>query len=398
MRIAVTNASGFIGREIIPHLKKSGVTLLLAGSDKGELKQLYPELSVTDYDKLVTKAAGFDALIYLTVMNNDQNGSYEAFHAANVEFLDNIVEIAKKARINTFISTVNLYVNDKGTDSAYARSKYNAEKLLAKVEGISVVNLRLPAVHGTTYKGKLALLLRLPKFLRPLAFKFLASLKSTVHAKYVARAILQAALDQQKGDLLVTDGQSGNWVYKIAKKALDLSFVFFVIVVLWWVLVLAWLAVKFTSQGPGIFAQQRVGKNGKLFTCYKFRTMSLGTRQAGTHEITADSVTKIGGFLRKTKIDELPQIWNILKNELSLIGPRPCLPNQVELIAERTKRGVFNEIGGITGWAQIKNVDMSDPVKLAKLDEEYLLLRTIILDIKIIIATATGHGQGDKVL
>jgi lipopolysaccharide/colanic/teichoic acid biosynthesis glycosyltransferase len=166
---------------------------------------------------------------------------------------------------------------------------------------------------------------------------------------------------------------------------------------LWWALVAAWLAVKFSSTGPGIFAQDRIGKGGNLFTCYKFRTMVTGTKQAGTHEVTVDSVTRVGSFLRKTKLDELPQVWNILMNELSLVGPRPCLPVQKELIAARNQYGVLDDKGGITGWAQIQGVDMSDAERLALLDAEYLNLRCISLDLKIILATATGSGQGDKI-
>jgi len=113
--------------------------------------------------------------------------------------------------------------------------------------------------------------------------------------------------------------------------------------------------------------------------------------------VTVESVTTVGQFLRKTKIDELPQVWNILKNELSLVGPRPCLPMQRELVSARSDLGVLDEIGGITGWAQIQNVDMSDPDRLAKLDAEYLALRTIPFDLKIILATAIGRGRGDKV-
>jgi lipopolysaccharide/colanic/teichoic acid biosynthesis glycosyltransferase len=125
--------------------------------------------------------------------------------------------------------------------------------------------------------------------------------------------------------------------------------------------------------------------------------MGLGTQEASTHEVTADSVTAVGQFLRKTKIDELPQVWNILKNELNLVGPRPCLPVQWELVSARSELGVLGEIGGITGWALIQNVDMSNPNRLAKLDAEYLALRTIPLDLKIILAAAIGRGQGDKV-
>ena len=106
---------------------------------------------------------------------------------------------------------------------------------------------------------------------------------------------------------------------------------------------------------------------------------------------------KFARFIRSTKIDELPQIWNILKNEMSLVGPRPCLPAQQDLVMARSRLGVLDDVGGITGWSQIQNVDMSDPQKLAKLDANYLALRTIPLDLKIIFLTAFGLGQGDKV-
>ncbi|OWU74235.1 lipid carrier : UDP-N-acetylgalactosaminyltransferase [Loktanella sp. 22II-4b] len=181
------------------------------------------------------------------------------------------------------------------------------------------------------------------------------------------------------------------------RRLIDISFALFVILFLWWVLLAAWVAVRLSSPGPAIFAQERVGRQGVPFTCYKFRTMHMGTRQAGTHELTAASITRTGAFLRKTKIDELPQIWNLLRNQLSLVGPRPGLPVQTKLTEERMKRGVFEIPPGITGWAQIQNIDMSDPERLARTDAQYVALRSVLLDLKIILATARGKGQGDKV-
>ena len=124
--------------------------------------------------------------------------------------------------------------------------------------------------------------------------------------------------------------------------------------------------------------------------------MKLGTKNTGTHDVAASSITSIGGFLRRTKIDELPQVYNILRNELSLIGPRPCLENQLELIHAREAQGVFDIKPGITGYAQIHDVDMSDPKKLANYDAHYVACRGLLMDFKIMLKTALGKGQGDK--
>ena len=171
------------------------------------------------------------------------------------------------------------------------------------------------------------------------------------------------------------------------KRFLDISFALFVIIVLWWVLVIAWIAVKITTPGPGIFSHKRVGKNKIPFTIYKFRTMYEGTKQAGTHEVTADNVTKVGRFLRKTKIDELPQVWNILKNEISLIGARPCLPTQHTLIDARTELSVFDEIGGITGWAQVNGRNTISWDQKFEMDVWYVDNQSFFLDIKILWLT-----------
>ena len=397
MKIIVTGASGFIGREIVSFLKKANAELLLVGRDTDRLKSLFPGDRVTSYEDLEMEARGYDSLVHLAVMNNDKSKQISEFRAVNVTLLETVLNSARAVGVKTFINTTTLHASPTGPTSSYAQTKREAEDVLSRTDGIAVVNLRLPAVYGPTFAGKLAVLSKLPAFLQPIAFQCLASLKPTVNVKLVATAILNSARGEISTETIVSDRQSGNLVYHAIKRIMDIAFALFVIVILWWVLLGAWLAVKLTSPGPGIFTQQRVGKGGLPFTCYKFRTMSLGTKEAGTHEVTADSVTPVGRFLRKTKIDELPQVWNILRNELSLIGPRPCLPVQRELVMARSDLGVLDEIGGITGWAQIQNVDMSDPDRLAKLDAEYLALRTIPLDLKIILATAIGRGQGDKV-
>nr|MBF0684590.1 sugar transferase [Pseudomonas sp.] len=178
---------------------------------------------------------------------------------------------------------------------------------------------------------------------------------------------------------------------------MDYAFALFVLLIFWWVLLAVWVAVRLHSPGPGIFRQLRVGQDQTTYTCYKFRTMDVSAPSLGTHEVSASMVTPLGAWLRKTKLDELPQIVNILLNQMSLIGPRPCLPLQENLIRERQLAGVFKVKPGITGLAQVKGIDMSEPVRLARMDQQYIRTRGLLLDAKIALATALGRGSGDRV-
>lgn len=396
MSIVITGASGFIGREIIPILISSGQKLLLVGRDTEKLKKQFPGMTVTNYKNLSSDAKGFDALLHLSVLNNNKPGHLDEFRAANVTHLADVLVKANNAGIKTFIYPATLQVTNSKSSSSYTQSKKEAEAILSKEKKMSIVKLRLPIVYGTRFTGKLNFLNRLPSGLRSISFTILASLKPTVHVKNIATKILVSMKNSKNADYFVSDQQHGNWFYSFAKRTVDLGFVAFVAVFLWWVFVAAWIAVKLSSPGPGIFAQKRIGKNEKIFVCYKFRTMGVHAKLDATHNISSSEVTSVGHFLRKTKIDELPQIVNIAKNEISLIGPRPCLPMQKKLILERRKRGVFKINGGITGWAQIQGVDMRDPVRLANLDAAYLGLRSLLLDLKIALMTARGRGQGDK--
>lgn len=397
MKIVITEPAGFIGKHLISFLQKTDAELLLVGHDLSKLKLTFPYAQVTTYTDLKTKARGYDALIYLDSINNDNPNKTDIFHSTNTTPVKNIFNIARIAGIKTFINITKLPATLGRITHNRVTINHEDEKLSAPSDTIAVVNIRLAAVYDSNYFGSFAKISKLPTIFRPLVFQAVASFKPTANITLVNKEILDAAQKGVSGEVIISDKQNGNFFYQVFKRMLDIAFVLFVIIGLWWVLLGSWLAVKLTSKGPGIFAQKRIGKNGAVFTCFKFRTMAQGTKEAGTHELTKDNVTRVGQFLRKTKIDELPQIWNILKKEMSLVGARPCLPKQQSLIDARARRGVLNEIGGITGWAQIHNVDMSDPSRITELDAEYYLLRTITLDVNIILATATGRGQGDRV-
>lgn len=182
-----------------------------------------------------------------------------------------------------------------------------------------------------------------------------------------------------------------------AKRAFDLSAAALGLLVTAPVLLVLALAVRLTSSGPALFRQQRVGRGERPFVCLKLRTMHVGTPSVPTHEAPAGSMTALGAFLRRWKLDELPQLWNVLKGEMSLVGPRPCLPTQHELIAERRRRGVFALRPGATGLAQVSGVDMSDPSRCAEYDARYMAGIGVKSDVSILLRTFIRQPGAERV-
>ena len=162
-------------------------------------------------------------------------------------------------------------------------------------------------------------------------------------------------------------------------------------------ILLAITIIGYFDTGSPLFRQERVGRYKKPFVLLKFRTMKPHTVSVASHLASTSSITKSGRFLRRTKLDELPQLWNVLKGEMSLVGPRPNLFNQEELIAERNARGVYAVRPGITGLAQVKGIDMSTPILLAETDASMITSLTIVDYFRYIVKTVTGKGSGDRV-
>src|SRR3954467_4805891 len=142
------------------------------------------------------------------------------------------------------------------------------------------------------------------------------------------------------------------------KRAFDISASALLLLLCWPLLFLVLIAIRLHSPGPAIFSQVRVGKDGRLFTCYKLRTMYSGTANLPTHQVQASAVTALGEHLRRFKVDEIPQLFNVLLGDMSLVGPRPCLPSQTALVEARRRLGVLEVRPGITGLAQVNGVDM----------------------------------------
>jgi O-antigen biosynthesis protein WbqP len=190
-------------------------------------------------------------------------------------------------------------------------------------------------------------------------------------------------------------------MYVRLKRVLDIAFCLMALLLTWPVFVLIALVIKASSPGPVLFRQKRVGQGKRLFDIYKFRTMRSDTPQdIPTHLLQNPEafITPIGKLLRKTSLDEIPQIFNIIKGEMSIIGPRPALWNQDDLVAERDKYGVNDLVPGLTGWAQINGRDeLSIPVK-AQLDGEYAKRFGLRMDLKCFFGTIKSVLKSDGVV
>lgn len=176
----------------------------------------------------------------------------------------------------------------------------------------------------------------------------------------------------------------------LLKRACDIAGALLALAIFALPMALAALAVRATSKGPALYWSQRVGQGNRLFSMPKFRTMRIDTPVVATHLLgdAAQHLTPIGSFLRKTSLDELPQLWCILKGDMSFVGPRPALFNQDDLIAARTAQNVHSLLPGLTGWAQVNGRDeLAIPDKVA-LDAEYLERRSFLFDLRILGLTA----------
>tara|TARA_Y100000589_G_scaffold140564_1_gene134279 strand:- start:3118 stop:3669 length:552 start_codon:yes stop_codon:yes gene_type:complete len=161
-------------------------------------------------------------------------------------------------------------------------------------------------------------------------------------------------------------------------------------------ILIVYLIIYSENQSP-LFFQERLGRKEKIFLLVKFRTMPIGTGNYATHLVDPSNISLIGNVLRKTKIDELPQLWNVLKGDMSLVGPRPCLITQKELIKARLQFDIYNAKPGITGLAQIRGIDMSEPILLAKTERKMLRNFNLLSYFYYIFLTFFGLGFGDRV-
>lgn len=178
-------------------------------------------------------------------------------------------------------------------------------------------------------------------------------------------------------------------------RTLDILFALIGLILLSPAILIIYLIGLFDTGSP-FFLQKRLGKNQQVFKLIKFRSMKIGTSQVGTHLAEVSDITNFGRFLRKSKLDELPQLINVAKGDMSLVGPRPGLPSQKTLLQQRIKRNVYSVRPGITGLGQVNEIDMSTPRKLSRYDQLMNSHMNLCFYFYLILATITGKGAGDR--
>lgn len=386
MRIVITGASGFVGGLLIPLLLEKGHTLLLVSRDLERMKVNYPLLSSVRPEEWAKFGADYDLLVHLAVKNTNSIGTSDEFLSVNDRLTRKYAEEAREARIGRFIYASSVHTLDPSRNSPYALSKREGEISAIHGFGPQTIVVHFGAVHGTFFGGKLSFLSRFEPHTANLFSSFLSALAPTTHVSLISQFLETALMQTGSERLIITDPKETNAWYRVWRHLINASFVLFVII-LFPLIIMAWTVIVLTDGAPGLFVQKRVGQHGGTFSCFKLRTMRRGTQSKGTHLVEEDSILPLGRFLRATNFDELPQAWNVIRGQMTLIGPRPSLRSQKDLVKMRERLGILSLLPGLTGWAQVNGVDMSRPDLVATLDEQYLHLRSIAMDFRIIVRT-----------
>lgn len=270
--------------------------------------------------------------------------------------------------------------------NSYTDHKLKTSELLRSADNIRFFDLYLGAVHDTHVPVAAFPLRRIPSRYMKIFYCF----RPTTSLNLITDFVLTVSSDMRSGRYLILDKKYDEFWYSIFSSLMNFCFVIVGFPIFVLCLIPVGVLIKIDSAGPIFYSQTRAGKFGRPFRILKFRTMKEGVAVKATHLISSSGISRIGRFLRKWKIDELPQVVNVFRGQMGLVGYRPCLLSQVDLIEARRKIGISQELPGITGLGQVTGFDMADVHSLIEVERKYMNLRCVSLDIRICVSTFFG--------
>ena len=386
----MAGSSGLVGSQLVHLLSQEEHELLLVSEDPAEIGAKFPSVAAGAYAEWEHLAKGFDVFLQMDLPISPVTGKSGKLNRAAPGSSARLSSAAKRIGIPRFVQCASFRALTDRPGSPYAQSVASEYEEVLQNFGESAELIFLGRIAGSRYARRKFWHFRYPERFDFLSSEILSAIIPTTQIEDLAKFLSSPRVFGQSRTLVLTDGNAKNFTYSIWRAAVDGVFVVAVLL-LAPLLLIAWIAVLIESGRPGIFSQDRVGERGSIFRCFKIRTMRTGTSLIATHKVGTDAVTRVGGFLRRFKIDELPQVWNVFRGEMSVVGPRPCLPNQHEVVRSRLAHDVIDYRPGLTGWAQACGVDMRDPDTLAILDAQYLSLRSVWFDAFVIARTLVPH-------
>jgi lipopolysaccharide/colanic/teichoic acid biosynthesis glycosyltransferase len=400
-KILIIGGSGFVGQQISTLLSLNGVDVISVGRATPGFDIFIESAGEIVHQVVKDEFNSVNGVVILSVVNNDKNDVMDKFISINSNFPVNVANLLTKYNKKMLFCFGSSHAAEQGRVDSYSISKRKMSSGLASVKGLDIRVIVAHPIYGEKFVKRMAWVDRLPSVLRSKVIAAVGSIKPLLHVNGIVTFIEQNLNSRTQSGTFVeielADDQSANAIYRFVTRLIDVVLASAILVVFWWLYILVAVAIALDSPGGAIFRQVRVGRGGQHFVCYKFRTMVTGSPQVATHNASKDMTTRIGSWLRRLKLDELPQVFNILRNDMSWVGPRPCLPSQEYLIAERNALDVLTIKPGVTGLAQVQSIDMSDPVRLAKVDRQFLVRRSIPLYISILVKTFLGGGAGDPI-
>ena len=374
---------GFIGRQLADYLVEKGYKVKVVTSFP--IESYDSGLAYFSYKDLKEVIASADAVINCAVLNNNGMLSEVNIDRINVALPILLARYSRKYNAR-FICLSSYHAINPFVMTRYAISKRKALVRLNHFD--DVISLVCPFVTNTHHKYPKGILFRLYRYIRSLA-PFRAVVPS-VSVSVVGTNIIDLMKAQPTPTHkvhIIDSGAENNFYYRLARLVLNCVFACITLTVLLVLLPVLLPIIRHQSRGSFIYKQERLGRFKSLFSIYKLRTMDVSTVSIGSHLVPASSITSIGRVLRISKLDEFPQAINVIKGDLFLVGPRPCLASQSKLITARDKENVYDQKPGITGLAQVLGVTMESPKVLALFDSEYLKIKSVSFDLLIVFST-----------